>query len=282
MVKIISDSTCDLSKELLEKYNVSILPLHILLGEAEYLDGVNTSPDEIYKWSDANKTTPKTSAPALQDTIDLFKPFIEAGQEIVCFSISEEMSTTANVMRLAADELEASEKIFVVNSANLSTGIGHLVVEAAIMAKEGKTASEIVSRMEELKPKVRASFVVDTMTYLHRGGRCSGVAALAGGALKLHPRIVVENGAMNAGKIYRGKMRNVVLSYVKDMEVDLKSAKKDRVFITHSGIDEEIIESVKEYLKSLNTFEEILVTRAGGVISSHCGPGTLGVLFIAS
>lgn len=282
MVKIISDSTCDLSKELLEKYNVSILPLHILLGEAEYLDGVNTSPDEIYKWSDANKTTPKTSAPALQDTIDLFKPFIEAGQEIVCFSISEEMSTTANVMRLAADELEASEKIFVVNSANLSTGIGHLVVEAAIMAKEGKTASEIVSRMEELKPKVRASFVVDTMTYLHRGGRCSGVAALAGGALKLHPRIVVENGAMNAGKIYRGKMRNVVLSYVKDMEVDLKSAKKDRVFITHSGIDEEIIESVKEYLRSLNTFEEILVTRAGGVISSHCGPGTLGVLFIAS
>ena len=282
MVKIISDSTCDLSKELLEKYNVSILPLHILLGEAEYLDGVNTSPDEIYKWSDANKTTPKTSAPALQDTIDLFKPFIEAGQEIVCFSISEEMSTTANVMRLAADELEASEKIFVVNSANLSTGIGHLVVEAAIMAKEGKTASEIVSRMEELKPKVRASFVVDTMTYLHRGGRCSGVAALAGGALKLHPRIVVENGAMNAGKIYRGKMRNVVLSYVKDMEVDLKNAKKDRVFITHSGIDEEIIESVKEYLRSLNMFDEILVTRAGGVISSHCGPGTLGVLFIAS
>ena len=133
----------------------------------------------------------------------------------------------------------------------------------------------------ELRPRVRASFVVDTLTYLHRGGRCSGLAAMAGGVLKLHPRIEVNNGKMNPGKKYRGRMKNVVLDYVKDMEEDLKKAKKDRVFITHSGCDKEIVDEVKNYLKQLDVFDEIYETRAGGVISSHCGPGTLGVLFIA-
>ena len=148
------------------------------------------------------------------------------------------------------------------------------------MANEGKSAAQIVAKIEELKPLVSASFVVDTLTYLHRGGRCSSVAALAGGVLKLHPKIVVENGKMDASKKYRGKIQSVILSYAKDMEEDLKAAKNDRVFITHSGCDESIINEVHEYLASLNVFKEILVTRAGGVISSHCGPGTLGVLFI--
>ena len=148
------------------------------------------------------------------------------------------------------------------------------------MAKEGKSAKEIVARIEELKPLVSASFVVDTLTYLHRGGRCSSVAALAGGVLKLHPKIVVENGKMDASKKYRGKISSVIMSYVKDLENDLQIAKKDRVFITHSGCDETIIGEVFTYLESLDRFEEILIARAGGVISSHCGPGTLGVLFI--
>ncbi len=281
MVKIISDSTCDLSKDLLEKYDVSILPLHVVLGEKECEDGVEISPDEIYRWSDENGVTPKTSAPALDKTMELFKPFVEEGREVVCFSISEDMSTTANVMRLAAEELNASHLVTVIDSANLSTGIGLLVIEAAIMAQEGKKASEIAARLEELKPLVRSSFVVDTLTYLYRGGRCSGLAALAGGVLKLHPKIVVESGKMKPAKKYRGKIDKVILEYVKDMEADLKASKRDRVFITHSGCDDETIEMVRAYLKNLNIFGEILVTRAGGVISSHCGPGTLGVLFIA-
>ena len=142
-------------------------------------------------------------------------------------------------------------------------------------------AHAIVEKIEELKPKVRASFVVDTLTYLHRGGRCSSVAALAGGVLKLHPKIVVEDGKMNATKKYRGKMESVILSYATDMEEDLRNAKTDRVFITHSGCSEEIIQSVYSYLEGLNIFKEIIVTRAGSVISSHCGYGTLGVLFIS-
>ena len=281
MIKIISDSTCDLSKELLEKYDISIIPLHIHLGEKEYGDGVDISPDAIYEWSDENKTTPKTSAASIQEAVEVMEPFIKEGNELICFSISSSMSASGNVMRLAAEEMEAEEKVFVIDSANLSTGIGLLVIEAALMAKEGKSAGEIVEEIERLKPLVRASFVVDTLTYLYRGGRCSAVAAMAGGVLKLHPRIVVENGKMDAGKKYRGNIKNVILSYVKDMEADLKNAKPERVFITHSGCPQDTIQTVREYLESLNVFGEILETRAGGVISSHCGPGTLGVLFIS-
>ena len=231
MVKIISDSTCDLSPELIAKYDIDILPLHILLGEDEYEDGKNITPEQIYSWSDENKTTPKTS---------------------------------------------------VIDSANLSTGIGLLVIEAAIMAQNNHTVEEIVSAIEALKPNVRASFVVDTLTYLYRGGRCNAVSAMAGGVLKLHPKIVVENGAMNASKKYRGKINSAIMTYVKDMEDDLKAARPDRVFITHSGCDRTIVEEVHSYLENLGVFSEILETRAGGVISSHCGPGTLGVLFIQS
>lgn len=281
MVKIIADSTCDLSKDLLEKYEIGILPLHILLGEKEYLDGVNITPREIYEWSDAHGATPKTSAPSQEAAMELLKPYADQGREIVCFSISAEMSTSGNIMRMAAEELGCSDLVRVVDSANLSTGIGHLVVEAAIMAKDGADARTIVKRMEELKPLVRASFVVDTLVYLYRGGRCSGLAAMAGGVLKLHPRIVVEDGKMRPGKKYRGQLNKVIPSYVKDMEEDLKQAKKDRVFITHSGCDRELVEAVRSYLASLNHFDEILETVAGGVISSHCGPGTLGVLFIS-
>ncbi|MDD6627730.1 MAG: DegV family protein [Lachnospiraceae bacterium] len=280
MVKIIADSTCDLSQDLLIKYDISILPLHVLLGEEEYLDGRTITPDKIYEWSDAHKTTPKTSAPSLTEAMELMKPYVEEEREIVCFSISDEMSTSGNVMRLAAAELQAEHLVTVINSANLSTGIGHLVIEAAIFAQNGLKGKEIAEEIEKLKPLVRASFVVDTLTYLHRGGRCSSVAALAGSALKLHPKIVVENGRMEASRKYRGKIDHVILSYVHDMEAELKEAKKDRVFITHSGCDEVVIASVQSYLEKLQIFDEILVTRAGGVISSHCGPGTLGVLFI--
>lgn len=281
MVSIVADSTCDLSQELLDKYKVKMIPLHIHLGEKEYEDGVDLRPEEIYAWADDHKTTPKTSAPSVETVMQTFRPLLDKGDDIVCFSISESMSTTANVMRLAARQLEAEDRIIVVDSANLSTGIGLLVLEAARMALQGKTAEEIVAETERLKPKVRASFVVDTLTYLHRGGRCNGLEAMAGSILKLHPKIVVSEGKMSSSKKYRGKIDKVILAYAKDMEEQLLQARKERVFITHSGCPEETVLMVKEYLESLSRFEEILLTRAGGVISSHCGPGTLGVLFIA-
>lgn len=281
MVKIISDSTCDLSKELLEKYDVQILPLHVILGDQDFEDGRSITPDEIYRWSDEHKQTPKTAAVSVEEAEKVFAPHLAEGSEIVCFAISESMSSTANAMRLAAQKQNAEDRVTIVDSANLSTGVGLLVIEAARMAKAGMSARQITEIIDQLKPRVRASFVVDTLTYLHRGGRCSGVAAIVGSTLKLHPRISVENGKMAPGKKYRGRMSRAIMDYVQDMEADLKNAKSDRVFITHSGCTQADIDAVRTYLESLNRFEEILITRAGSVISSHCGPGTLGVLFIS-
>jgi DegV family protein with EDD domain len=281
MIRIISDSTCDLPRELTDRYGIAILPLHILMGEEEYEDGIGITPDDIYKWSDAHDETPKTSAPSIDAAVKIMEPYVRQGDELICFCISETFSTSGNIMRLAADELDAEDKVTVINSKNLSVGIGHLVIEAALMAEEGKTVQEICDRIEELKPLVRTSFVVDTMTYLRRGGRCSSVAALAGSALKLHPEIVVTDGTMHVGKKYRGKMDKVIERYVKDLEEGLMKAKKDRIFVAHSGCSDELIEKVVEYVESLNVFDEIHTARAGGVISSHCGPGTFGLLFVA-
>lgn len=281
MIKIVSDSTCDLSKELLDRYDIGVLPLNIVLGEESFQDGKGIGPDEIYAWSDKHNTTPKTSACSVEQAASFFKTFLDEGKEIICFAISESMSSSINSMRLAAKSLKAEERITIINSANLSTGGGHLVIEAAVMAQSGMAREDITARVKELRPLVRASFVVDTLTYLHRGGRCSGMAALLGSALKLHPKIVVADGKMSPDVKYRGKMNRVILHYAQDLEAELLKAKTDRVFITHSGCDEETIASVRTYLEGLAHFDEILITRAGGVISSHCGPGTLGVLFIA-
>ncbi len=279
MVKILSDSTCDLSPELIAKFNIGIIPLYVNLGNDEFKDGVNIHPADIFKWSDAHGQTPKTAAPSVDDVMKFLDR--NSDDEYVIFTISSSMSASFNNCRLAAETAEMKDRVFVIDSANLSTGIGLQVLRAAELAAAGKTGIEIVNEIAKITGKVRASFVIDTLTYLHRGGRCSGVAAFFGSALKLHPRIAVENGAMHPEKKYRGKPERFVMDYVKDMEEALKNADPQRVFITHSPCDPEIVEAVRDYLKSLNRFKEIIETDAGSVISSHCGPGTLGVLFIA-
>ena len=279
---IIADSTCDLSAELIERYHITIVPLHILLNETEYLDGIDITPSQIYAWAEENKSTPRTSAVSVTDVCEALKKVFLEAEEAVCFCISESMSASGEIMRVAATEMEASDRVFVIDSQNLSTGIGLQVIEAAIMAEKGLRGAEIVAEIEKIRPLVQASFVVDTLTYLHRGGRCSGLSAMAGSALKLHPLIEVKDGAMVAGKKYRGQMDKVILSYVNDLMPALRTARTDRVFLTHSGCEEDIVARVRDQLEALNRFDEILITVAGGVISSHCGPGTLGVLFIAS
>ena len=280
-VSIITDSTSDLSKELLEQYDITVFPLHIHLGDVEYADGIDITPEEIYHWSEETKETPKTSALSLFDAKEYVKKALEKSEEVICFCISEEMSSCCSVMHMAVIELEVEDKVIVVDSKNLSTGIGLQILEAAKLAEQGLGAGEIVERIKAMQSQVRSSFVVDSLTFLHRGGRCSGVAALAGNTLKLHPCIFVLNGKMQAGKKYRGKMDKVILNYVEDLKPELATAKKDHVFITHSGCDAELIETIKGELDKLNYFENIHVTQAGGVIASHCGPGTLGVLFVA-
>ena len=279
-IRIMADSTCDLSPELIEKYEITVLPLNIVMDDTSYLDGVETTPDKIYTWADANRTKPKTSAPGIEAAIEFLRPVVEAGDEVCYLGISEQMSATCQVLRLAAEELEYTDHVCVVDSMNLSTGIGLQVLYAAELTQSGCTLAELEEQLKEYRVRVRASFVVDTLTYLQRGGRCSAVTALMGNALKLKPRIAVADGKMGVSKKYRGNQKKTVMDYVKDMEAEYLRAEKTRVFITHSGIAQEIIDEVRSYLEALGHIEEIYVTRAGGVISSHCGPGTLGVLFV--
>ena len=279
MIRILSDSTCDLSPELVEKYNIGIIPLYVHLGEEEYRDGVDIDPLKIFEWADAHQVTPKTAAPSVGDLEAFMDP--DSDDEYIIFTISASMSACYNNLRLAVEDLEMGDRVYVIDSASLSTGIGLQVLYAAELAQEGKSAKEVVQAVGNIVGKVRASFVIDTLEYLHRGGRCSGLAAMFGSALKLHPRIAVFDGAMRPEQKYRGTDVKYVMDYVKDMEEDLKNARPQRVFITHSHCNPEIVASVRSYLESLNHFDEILETYAGSVVSCHCGPGTLGVLFIA-
>lgn len=277
-IRIVADSTCDLSKELIEKYDINIIPLCIMLGDNTFLDSVDITPEEIYKWSDENKTTPKTSAVPFDKIEETLKPMVEAGDDIIFIGISEEMSSTCNRIRIFAEDAEY-DRIFVINSKNLSTGIGLQALRAAELRDMGKSTEEIVADIENSRDRVRASFVIDTPTFLARGGRCTAVEAFMASALKIHPEIVVKDGKMGAGRKVRGKPALAVSAYVDGLMPIIKNAEPHRVFVTHSGSDREIINSVKARLEALNLFDEILETQAGGVISSHCGPNTLGVLF---
>jgi DegV family protein with EDD domain len=276
-IQIFADSTCDLTKELLKKYKIKIIPLSIILDDKSYYDGLEITPDDIFKWADAKKSTPKTSATSYEQIYDAIKPHMQAGDDIIFFGISGDMSSTCNVARFVAQE--NYNRLFVIDSRNLSTGIGLQVIKAAEMAEAGKSAEEIVDYINKRKGAVRASFVIDTLTYLARGGRCTPVTALMANTLKLHPMIVVKDGKMGVSKKFLGKMDFALSKYVSELTKDLLAADKSRVFITHSGCSEATIEKVRVMLEELGCFDEILITRAGGVISSHCGPNTLGVLF---
>lgn len=277
-VKIIADSTCDLSDELLEKYDITIIPLYIQLEDESYLDKLEITPTEIFAWADKNGKTPKTAAPGMDVVQEILEKFDKEETDIIYFGISGSMSTTCNVVRLVAEDLEY-DNLHIIDSMNLSTGIGLQVLRAAELAAEGRTAEEIVEQIEQARDKVRASFVIDTLTYLQRGGRCSAMTALMAGALKIKPQISVMGGKMDVTRKYRGNIHVAIKKYLSDLEEELKQADETRVFITHSGCSEEVVKQVQDYLEGLHYFKEIHVTIAGSVISSHCGPNTLGVLF---
>ena len=275
-VLISADSVCDLSDELIKKYNIKILPLYVIMNDKSYKDQVELKPDQIYENYNINKTVPKTAAIPPADFEEFFSENLKEYDEIVHFSISSGFSGTYQNSLIAAD---GNKKIFLVDSKNLSTGIGLLVLKAAEMAQSGKSGREIKKAVEALVPKVDANFVIDTLEYLYKGGRCSALAAFGANLLKLKPCIEVKNGKMDVGKKYRGNIDSVLQTYVSDR---LTGADIDgtRVFITHGGISDEIKAQVREKVESFGLFDEILETRAGCTVSSHCGPNTLGVLFI--
>jgi DegV family protein with EDD domain len=274
---ISSDSTCDLSAELRERYNVSIIPLGVTLGDKTYFDGVDVTPDDIYAHHDKTGELPKTTAANVGDCIDYFKAFADAGKTVIHLALSAEFSSTYNNACLAASEFE---NIYVVDSRNLSTGNGLLVIAAAEMAQNGMEATEIVEKLNQMAACVDASFVIDKLDYLHKGGRCSALAMLGANVLKLKPCIEVKNGKMGVGKKYRGKYGSVLKEYVAERLADIDNIDLDRVFVTHAGVDMEIVNAVVEQVKQTAPFKEVFMTRAGCTISSHCGADTLGVLFV--
>ena len=274
---IASDSTCDLGAELIEKYGVKILPLGVTLGEENYTDGVDIDPDMIYANYEKTGQLPKTSAVNLTDFEDFFEEHTKEGYSVVVFTISSEMSSTYHNAHLAAEDFP---NVYVVDTRNLSTGGGLLVATAAEMAKAGKSAAEIAEECQRLAGCVDASFVIDSLEFLHKGGRCSALAAFGANLLQLKPCIIVKGGKMGVSKKYRGKFAAVLPQYIEDRMSDLSDIRLDKVFVTHAGCDKEIIDACVSKVKSLAPEAEVMITRAGCTVSSHCGRNTLGVLFI--
>ena len=274
---ISSDSTTDLSAELKERYNIKTIPLGVTLGTEVFRDGIDITPDEIYEYHRKTGELPKTTAANVGECEDFFADLTKDSASVVHFTLSAEMSSTYNNTAIAAGDFE---NVHVVDTRNLSTGGGLLVVAAAEMAKSGMDAKEIADNCRELSNNVSASFVIDNLDYLHKGGRCSALSVLGANLLKLKPCIEVKNGSMGVGKKYRGKFKDVLSTYVDDILADKENIVDDRVFVTHAGCDEDIVNSVVEKVKAAGIFKEVFVTRAGCTISSHCGADTLGVIFI--
>ncbi len=276
-IVIASDSTTDLSNDLIQKYDIRILPLGVTLDNSNYSDGVDITPDYIYDYYNKTGILPKTSAVNIAVLTEFYKKNTKDGNTLIFFTISSNMSSTFNNARLAAEEFD---NVYVVDTKNLSTGGGHLVVAAAEMANEGFSAEEICKQCSELAQKVDASFIIDSLEFLHKGGRCSALAAFGANLLNLKPCIVVRHGSMSVGKKYRGKFEQILIKYIEEQLSNTDDIDTKRVFITHAGCDDHVVNLCVNKVKSLNIFEEVYATRAGCTVSSHCGRNTLGVLFI--
>lgn len=277
MKKIIisCDSSCDLSKELIEKYDIRVVPMLVNIGLDSYHDGVDLFPDMIYERVEKDKILPKTSAISVSEYIEHFKKLREEAETVLHISISSGFSCTFQNSTFACEEVD---NVYTFDGMNLSTGTGLVILKACDLVAQGLEINEIIKELEAYRPKVDASFVIDKLDYLHKGGRCGGLTAFAATILHLKPCIEVVDGKMNVGKKYRGSLDRVVKKYAKDrlenMEID-----PTRVFVTHSGCKEEVLNAVKSVVEETGLFKEILVTRAGATVSTHCGPNTIGVLF---
>ena len=275
-IKITADSTCDLSAALIEQYGIDIIPLSVTCDGKTYLDGVDITPERMLEITEATGGIASTAAVNVQQYTDAFSALLKDCDAIVHFTISSEMSACFQNACIAAEELG---RVHVVDSRNLSTGIGHLVLDACILAGQGMAAADIKRELDERKQKLDVSFVLSTLEYLRRGGRCTAVAALGANLLRLRPCIVVRDGRMSVGKKYRGDIRSCLVSYVKDMLAAPETVDPRRIFITDSGFDEETRSLVEETVRACVPFEEVIHTRAGCTVSGHCGPGCLGILF---
>ena len=278
-VCITYDSTCDLPPALLERFQIRTVPLTIQTGERIFPDDGHYTSEDLYADFHRDGTLPKTAAVSPEQFKEFFGAILAEGFDIVHIDISADLSGTCQNALIAAAELEAG-RIHVVDSRQLSTGGGLLALQGAKLRDEGMAAGDIADELRRLAPHSDTSFVLDTLEYMWKGGRCSGVAALGANVLKLKPCLEMREGKLVVCKKYRGTMERVYRQYITERLAG-KTVVEDWAFITHSGgVAEDTLAQLTELVKSLAPFREVFLTQAGCTVSSHCGPGTLGVLFL--
>ena len=274
-IAITAESTIDLPKDLLEKYDIKTLPFTVILGDDEYKDGEITSAD-IFRFVEINKILPKTSAINEAQYAEFFEETLKNNDAVVHFCLSSEISSACSHAKAAA---ESMKNVYVVDTLSLSTGIALLAIYARELANEGKSAEEIFKLCEERTKDVQASFVVKKLDYLHKGGRCSSIALLGANLLSIRPEIVLSDGKMISAKKYLGKMEKVIEKYCKDVLSENQNPDRKYAFVTYTTATDEMVQIAKNALKEAG-FETIYETTAGATITSHCGENTLGILFL--
>ncbi len=275
-IKITTDSTCDLSAQQLQQHNITLLPLYVNKGDACLRDGVDITPDDIYAHVSAGGDLCSTSAGNIADYADLFETCSKQYDAVIHVSLSSEFSSSHQNARLAAEEFD---NVYVLDSRHLTTGQGLVVLRAAELAERGMDAAAILEDLKVYIEKVDVSFILEQLEYLKKGGRCSSAAALGANLLGLKPCIEMQNGKLGVGKKYRGAFKKAMSQYVRDRLANAEELDLSRIFITHSGLDEETLQLARQTVAECTNFAEICVNRAGCTISSHCGPGTMGVIF---
>ena len=276
-VVITADTTCDLSEELKARFDIRTIPLTIQLGEQSYLDGVEFTSEDIYTRYHADGTLPKTAAPGIQQFTDFFTEILDTGAEIVHLDISSELSGSFNNACIAASELEG---VYTVDSRSLCTGVGLLAIEGAECAQRGMSAADIAEHLRGMVDKVDTSFVLDTLEFMWKGGRCTGVTALGANLLRLKPGLEMRDGKLSVYKKYRGNVQSVYRQYAKE-RLGSAEIRPGHVFVTDSGdVPEETIRELMDMVREAVPGAEVHSAKAGCTITSHCGPKTLGVLFL--
>ena len=277
-IKITSDSTCDLSRELLKKHDIELFPLYITLGGKTLKDGIEIVPDDVFAYVAAGGALASTAAVTPNDYEQRFEKLSKENDAVIHINISSDFSSCYQNARIAAENFK---NVYVVDSRNLSSGHGHVVIEAALRAEAGMKAEEIVDELErDIVPNVDASFILDRLDYMAKGGRCSTVMALGANVLQLKPCIEVVNGTMRVGTKYRGSFEKCIQKYVKDRLDGRDDIRLGRIFITHPHCPDGDADIARKTIEQYQSFDEIIETHAGCTVSSHCGPRTLGVLFI--
>ncbi len=278
-VKVIADSTCDLPKEIINNYDIDIVPLYVILDDKSYKDSIEITVDELISWSDETKQSPKTSAPSVDDFLTAFKPYVDKGQDIVFVCLSSELSATCQNANLAADMTEGIN-VKVIDGRNVSVGTGIVVYKAAMLAKDGLSVDEIEAKLEEFIPKVFTGFVLDKLEFLRRGGRCSTLQAFAATSLKLRPELIVKDGKIISGSKLRGSMEKVVKSYFSKKTANLDEIDPEFAFVVKTRDDMNLSPKSYDIVEKTNHFKEVIKSNAGCVITAHSGPNTYGLFYV--